>query len=90
MTPDPVVEEVRAVRDEIAREHGYDIDALFRMLQELERASGVTHVSLPPRAILPSPTTLGSGKAAQPDIAAGAPPSVGPPPAAVPRSGARS
>jgi hypothetical protein len=30
MISDPIVEEVRTIRDEIAKECGYDIDAIFR------------------------------------------------------------
>jgi hypothetical protein len=51
MTPDPIVEEVRAIRDEIAKECGYDIDAIFRMLQRLDAASAARHVSLPARPV---------------------------------------
>jgi hypothetical protein len=51
MTPDPIVEEVRAIRDEIAKEHGYDIDAIFQMLQRLDAASSARHVSLPARLV---------------------------------------
>jgi hypothetical protein len=59
MTPDPLVEEVRAIRDEIANEHGYDIDAIFQMLQRLDAASSARHVSLSARpvegAVVPEP-----------------------------------
>jgi hypothetical protein len=51
MTPDPIVEEVRAIRDEIAKECGYDIDAIFQMLQRLDAASSAPHVSLPARRV---------------------------------------
>jgi hypothetical protein len=51
MIPDPIVEEVRAIRDEIAKEHGYDIDAIFQMLQRLDTASSARHVSLPARPV---------------------------------------
>ena len=36
MTPDPLVDEVRQIRDQIARNHNYDIVSIFRMLRELE------------------------------------------------------
>ena len=49
MIPDPIVEEVRSFRDEIAREHDYDIDAIFEELRRLEAASSREHVSLAPR-----------------------------------------
>lgn len=38
MTPDPIVDEVRAIRDAIAKEHDYDIDAIF----EAFRRQGAT------------------------------------------------
>jgi len=46
---DPMVEEVRLFRDEIAKEHGYDIDAIFEAFRKMEAGSGREHVSLPPR-----------------------------------------
>ena len=36
MSRDPIIDEVRAIRDSIAREHNYDLDAVFRMLQQAE------------------------------------------------------
>lgn len=49
MIPDPIVEEVRAFRDEIAKECGYDIDIIFQRLRSSEAASSAPHVSLPAR-----------------------------------------
>ena len=51
MTRDPIVEEVRAARDAIAKEHGYDIQAIFAALREMEEQSGREHVTLPPRRV---------------------------------------
>lgn len=48
MIHDPIVDEVRAIREAIAREHNYDIDAIFEMLRRLEAASGRPHESPPP------------------------------------------
>ena len=48
MSNDPIVDEVRQIRDAIAREHDYDLEAIFRMLQEAESKSGRSHVSPPP------------------------------------------
>ena len=39
MIPDPVVEEVRAIREEIAKEHDYDIDAICESLRRREATS---------------------------------------------------
>lgn len=51
MHRDPIVEEVREVRDAYARELGYDINAILRSLQEEEVAAGTEVVSLPPRRL---------------------------------------
>ncbi|MEO7332175.1 MAG: hypothetical protein ABI193_26600 [Minicystis sp.] len=51
MIPDPIVEEARAARDEIAKECDYDIDTIFQRLRRAEAASPVPHVSLPPRRV---------------------------------------
>ena len=37
---DPIVEEVRKVRDAYARRFNYDLDAIYRDLKEKERRSG--------------------------------------------------
>ncbi len=47
MTKDPIVEEVRKIRDEYARQFDYDLDAIFRDLQE--KQSGKQVVSFPPK-----------------------------------------
>jgi hypothetical protein len=60
MIPDPIVEEVRAIRDEIAKEHNYDIDAIFQTLRRLDATSAVHHVSLPARRVA---TALGDDAA---------------------------
>ena len=49
MWEDPIVEEVRKVRDAHAAKFNYDLDAIFRDLKEQERASGRTFVSYPPK-----------------------------------------
>lgn len=65
MTRDPIVEEVRAARDVIAREHGYDLAAIFDALRKMEEESDQQRVTLPPRKAKRSP----SGTAVQPDVA---------------------
>lgn len=64
MKRDPIVDEVRAVRDAIAREHNYDLATIFRMLRDVEARSGREHVSPPPPMVQPLP------KAAQLHVAA--------------------
>jgi len=51
MIPDPIVEEVRAIRDEIAKEHDYDVDAIFEALRRRDATSTTQHVSLPARRV---------------------------------------
>jgi hypothetical protein len=60
MKRDPIVDEVRAIRDAIAREHNYDLDSILRMLRASEAKSGREHVSPPsPEAQpLPDPAKL--------------------------------
>ncbi|MCY4076750.1 MAG: hypothetical protein OXH04_15110 [Acidobacteria bacterium] len=47
MTEDPIVAEVRAVRDRLAARFDYDIEAIVRHVQKLEAESGHTHVAPP-------------------------------------------
>ena len=49
MWVDPIVEEIRRVRDEHAARFGYDLDKIVQDLKVLERQSGWTVVSLPPK-----------------------------------------
>lgn len=66
MTNDTIVDEVRAIRDAIAREHNYDLASICRALREEARAAGIATVSLPPR-----PVSRPTGEnAAQPAVAA--------------------
>jgi hypothetical protein len=48
---DSVLEKVRAIRDQIAREHDYDIGAIFLAFRELERATGHACAILPSRPV---------------------------------------
>ena len=49
MQPDPIVEEVRKVRDEYAKSFNYDLDEICRDLQEKQRLGKRRVVSLPPK-----------------------------------------
>lgn len=49
MYEDPIVEETRRLRDEYASRFGYDLEAMFRDLQERERVGGREVVAFPPR-----------------------------------------
>lgn len=50
---DPIVAEVRRIRDAHAARFNYDLDAIFRDIKEQERKSGRTFVSFPPRRLSP-------------------------------------
>jgi len=54
---DPIIEEVRRIKQEIAAEHKYDIHALCEHLRRRERESGRTYVTLPPRPVEPREPT---------------------------------
>ena len=45
---DPIVDEVRRVRDAHAARFNYDLDAIFRDIKEQEKTSGRKVVSYPP------------------------------------------
>ena len=50
---DPIVEEVRRIRDAHAARFNYDLDAIFRDIKEQEKKSGRKFVSFPPRKFEP-------------------------------------
>ncbi|TDI41800.1 MAG: hypothetical protein E2P02_14185 [Acidobacteria bacterium] len=64
MPEDPIVNEVRRVRDEHASRHGYDLRAIYKALKEREESSGREHVSYPSRK--PEPVAIGEGDGASP------------------------
>ena len=49
--PDPIVDEVRAVRDAIAKEFDYDIEKLAKAIKAHEAQSGQEFVRLPPKKV---------------------------------------
>lgn len=49
MKDDPIVSEVRKVRDRHAAKFNYDLDAIYRDLKEREKMSGRSYVSYQPR-----------------------------------------
>jgi hypothetical protein len=51
MIRDPIVTEVRAIRDELAKHHNYDVDAIVRALQKASVDEGRQLVSLPPKPL---------------------------------------
>ena len=48
---DPIVDEVRRVRDEHAARFGYDLDAIFQDLKEQEKKSGRKFVSVAKKGV---------------------------------------
>ena len=49
---DPIVEEVRKIRDEHAARFNYDIDAIFEDLKKREKESGQPVITLEPKRIV--------------------------------------
>jgi hypothetical protein len=49
MNRDPIVDEIRAIRDDLAKRYDYGIDAIVRALQKASVDEGRQLVSLPPR-----------------------------------------
>ena len=60
---DPIVDEVRKVRDAHAARFNYDLDAIFRDIKEQERKSGRKFVSFPPRKAEPNQALQATGAA---------------------------
>jgi hypothetical protein len=60
---DPIVEEVRRVRDAHAAMFNYDLDAIFRDIKEQEKKSGLKFVSYPPRRTVPNQSLQPTGAA---------------------------
>jgi hypothetical protein len=48
---DPIVDEVRRVRDAHASRFDYDLDAIFRDIKDREKTSGRNFVSFPSRRV---------------------------------------
>ena len=54
MKDDPIVAEVRAIRDELAAQCGYDLKEICRQLRQQQASSGRQYVRYPPRRIAPT------------------------------------
>jgi len=54
---DPIVDEVRRIRDAHAARFNYDLDAIFRDIKEQEKKSGHKFISGVARPALPNPPT---------------------------------
>jgi hypothetical protein len=51
MWEDPIVEEVRKVREAHAAQFNYDLQAIYQDLKEQEKKGGRTFVSYPPKRV---------------------------------------
>lgn len=58
MIRDPVIEEVRAVRDAYAKEHGYDIRTIVEALRREQAENGRQVVSLKPKRLVVEPPSV--------------------------------
>jgi len=52
MKKDPIVEEVRRIREKHAAEHGHDLNAIFADLKKQETQDKGPKVSFPPKPAL--------------------------------------
>lgn len=62
---DPIVDEVRRIRDAHAARFNYDPDAIFRDIKEQEQQSGRKYVSFADDAVAPNQALQPSGAAVQ-------------------------
>ena len=60
---DPIVDEVRRVRDAHAARFNYDLDAIFRDIKEQEKKSGRTFVSFNRDSVEPNKALQTTGPA---------------------------
>ena len=51
MWRDPIVEEVRNIREAHARKFNYDLEAIFREIKKQEKTSGRKFISFTPKRI---------------------------------------
>ena len=53
--PDPIIAEIRAIRDEHAARFNYDVKVIFRDIQAKQKASGRKYVRYPPKRTILDP-----------------------------------
>lgn len=51
MWRDPIVEEIRRIREEYAARFNYDLDAIFEDVKRRQEERGLKTVTLPPRRV---------------------------------------
>ena len=59
MSDDPIVGEVRAIRDKLAADCGYDVKEIFRRVRKEQAESGLEYVRYPPRRVPPQEDAAG-------------------------------
>ena len=64
--PDPIVAEVRAIRQAYAARFGYDVEAIFRDIRARQEASGHEYVRLPDYSGRPTPEEIASSTSSVP------------------------
>lgn len=60
MSRDPIVDEMRAIRDQYARQFDYDLGAIFQDIKKQEAESDRQFVTCSPKRIEPVKTAAGS------------------------------
>ncbi len=58
---DPIIAEVREIRDRFAAALDYDVGAIFRKIQEMQDESGRDYVTYPGRRVVASPDESRAG-----------------------------
>ena len=56
MWRDPIVEEIRKIREAYAARFNYDLDLIFKDIRERQKKSGRKYVTLPPKRVLQTHT----------------------------------
>ena len=59
MSVDPIVAEVRAIREKLAAECGYDVKEIFRRIRQRQAESGLEYMSCSPRRVAPREDAAG-------------------------------
>ena len=62
MRDDPIVAEVRKVREQHASQFNFDLQAIYRNLKEREKRSERTFVSYPARPVVPPASAEDAGQ----------------------------
>ena len=70
MRMDPIVAEVRTIRNRLAAECGNDLQKIFRQIREYQAKSGLRYVRYPPRRVQEPEDTVKSadGRACPHDV----------------------